>query len=239
MNRSMSPASACPRAASGKVAHVGGDDAARPSSERSRATWAAADCSTRVAWAPPRDEMVERPFRRRGQGTVAPSSTFMWSEREKGASRTPLGSGTSASRHGTPLALPATILVSTPTHRAHLRALHPLDLSVRCSARLPGESGGIQHRVPVQEGFGFAFRAADQHLVAAHRQEAQVGGRARLAGLRTSPSLRRRRSLGELKTVGRVRAKACRRAAPVREFIVDAWLMHSEGREEHPTRPRS
>ena len=40
----------------------------------------------------------------------------------------------------------------------------------------------LQHRILFQEGLGFVFGAADECLVAAHREETQVGGRARLAG---------------------------------------------------------
>ena len=78
----------------------------------------------------------------------------------------------------------------------------------------------LQHRVLFQEGFGFAFRTADERLVAAHREEAQVGGRARLAGSKHVAFLAQAQvGLGELETVGRIRESLQARPARVREFV--------------------
>ena len=83
----------------------------------------------------------------------------------------------------------------------------------------------LQHRILFQEGLGFAFRAADERLVAAHREEAQVSGRARLAGSKHVAFLAQTQvSLGELETVGSIREGLQARSARVCEFV----SMHSD-----------
>ena len=78
----------------------------------------------------------------------------------------------------------------------------------------------LQHRVLFQELLGLAFRAADERLVAAHREEAQVGGCARLSRSENVAFLAQAQvGLGELETIGRVREGLQARSARVREFV--------------------